>query len=53
MEEAWEEIKTHPKVASVRQLGVIFAMDLDVEMDRYGELRDKIFNHFIYSSHCI
>jgi adenosylmethionine-8-amino-7-oxononanoate aminotransferase len=42
-----EKIKTHPKVASVRQLGVIFALDLSVEMDRYGELRNKIFNHFM------
>jgi adenosylmethionine-8-amino-7-oxononanoate aminotransferase len=42
-----EKIKTHPKVASVRQLGVIFALDLNVEMDRYGELRNKIFNHFM------
>jgi adenosylmethionine-8-amino-7-oxononanoate aminotransferase len=31
----------------VRQLGVIFALDLNVEMDRYGELRNKIFNHFM------
>ncbi|MGK0427016.1 MAG: adenosylmethionine-8-amino-7-oxononanoate aminotransferase [Ulvibacter sp.] len=42
-----EKIKTHPKVTSVRQLGVIFALDLNVEMDRYGELRNKIFNHFM------
>ncbi len=42
-----EKIKTHPKIASVRQLGVIFALDLNVEMDRYGELRNKIFNHFM------
>ncbi|MFT5437325.1 MAG: adenosylmethionine-8-amino-7-oxononanoate aminotransferase [Ulvibacter sp.] len=42
-----EKIKTHPKVASVRQLGVIFALDLNVEMDRYGELRNKIFNLFM------
>jgi len=42
-----EKIKIHPKVASVRQLGVILALDLSVEMDRYGELRNKIFNHFM------
>ena len=42
-----EKIKTHPKVASVRQLGVIFALDLNVEMNRYGDLRNKIFNHFM------
>ena len=42
-----EKIKIHPKVASVRQLGVIFALDLNLEMNRYGELRNKIFNHFM------
>jgi adenosylmethionine-8-amino-7-oxononanoate aminotransferase len=42
-----EKIKIHPKVSSVRQLGVIFALDLNVQMDRYGELRNKIFNHFM------
>jgi adenosylmethionine-8-amino-7-oxononanoate aminotransferase len=42
-----EKIIIHPKGASVRQLGVIFALDLSVEMDRYGELRNKIFNHFM------
>ena len=42
-----ERIKIHPNVASVRQLGVIFALDLSVEMDRYGELRNKIFNHLM------
>jgi adenosylmethionine-8-amino-7-oxononanoate aminotransferase len=42
-----EKIKTHPKVASVRQLGVIFAMELNVEMKRYGALRNKIFKHLM------
>ncbi|MCK5816311.1 MAG: adenosylmethionine--8-amino-7-oxononanoate transaminase [Flavobacteriaceae bacterium] len=42
-----ERIKNHPKVASTRQLGVIFALDLNVKMERYGNLRDKLFNHFM------
>ncbi|WP_240467648.1 adenosylmethionine--8-amino-7-oxononanoate transaminase [Flagellimonas sp. HSM57] len=40
-------IKNHPKVASTRQLGVIYALDLNVKMERYGNLRDKLFKHFM------
>ena len=42
-----EKIKSHPKVASTRQCGIIFALDLNVQMERYGSLRDKLFNHFM------
>ncbi len=42
-----DKIKKHPKVKSTRILGVIFALDLDVEMDRYGKLRDKLFQFFM------
>ncbi|WP_445737423.1 adenosylmethionine--8-amino-7-oxononanoate transaminase [Mariniflexile sp.] len=42
-----ERIKTHPKVKSTRQLGIIFALDLNVEMERYGNLRDKLFKFFM------
>ncbi len=41
------EIKDHPKVSDTRQLGVIFALDLNVQMERYGNLRDKLFSHFM------
>jgi len=37
-----EKIKTHPKIESTRQLGVIFALDLNIDMDRYGSKRDDI-----------
>lgn len=40
-------IKNHPKVKSIRQTGVIFALDLNIEMNRYGNLRDKLFNFFM------
>lgn len=40
-------IKQHPKVKSVRQTGIIFALDLNVEMQRYGNLRDKLFKFFM------
>ena len=42
-----KEIEQHPKVATTRQLGVIFALDLNVQMERYGNLRDKLFKHFM------
>ncbi len=42
-----DKIKTHPKVESTRQLGVIYALDLNIKMERYGNLRDKLFNHFM------
>lgn len=40
-------IKNHPKVKSIRQIGVIFALDLNIEMERYGNLRDKLFKFFM------
>lgn len=42
-----ETIKNHPKIASTRQLGVIYALDLNVSMERYGNLRYQLFNHFM------
>ncbi len=41
------EIKGHPKVASTRQIGVIYALDLNIAMERYGNVRDKLFKHFM------
>ena len=42
-----KEIKNHSKVASTRQCGIIYALDLDVKMERYGNLRDQLFKHFM------
>lgn len=42
-----EKIRKHPKVKSTRHIGVIFALDLDVKMKRYGDLRDKLFQYFM------
>ncbi|MEM9679150.1 MAG: adenosylmethionine--8-amino-7-oxononanoate transaminase [Bacteroidota bacterium] len=42
-----ERIKDHPKVASTRQTGIIFALDLDIKMERYGNLRDQLFQFFL------
>ncbi len=46
-------IKSHKKVASTRQIGVIFALDLNIEMDRYGEKRQEIFNFFMNNGVCL
>jgi len=40
-------IKEHPKVAAIRQCGIIFALDLNIKMERYGSLRDRLFNFFM------
>ncbi len=42
-----DRIKNHSKVKSTRQKGVIFALDLNIEMDRYGKKRYEIFDHFM------
>lgn len=42
-----EEIKNHPKIEGTRQCGIIYALDLYVKMERYGNLRDKLFKHFM------
>lgn len=46
-------IKTHPKVKTTRQLGVIYALDLNIEMERYGDLRYKLFNFFMDNGVCL
>lgn len=40
-------LKEHPKVASTRQQGIIYALDLKTKTDRYGTLRDRLFMHFM------
>ncbi|WP_394333944.1 adenosylmethionine--8-amino-7-oxononanoate transaminase [Maribacter hydrothermalis] len=42
-----KKIKNHEKVKEVRVLGVILAIDLNIEMERYGSLRDKLYNFFL------
>ena len=48
-----EKIKDHPKVKETRQLGVIFALDLNVSMERYGNLRNKLFQFFMEQGVCL
>jgi adenosylmethionine-8-amino-7-oxononanoate aminotransferase len=42
-----EKLKGHSKVASVRQLGIIVALDLEIETHRYGLLRNTLFDYFM------
>ena len=46
-------IKKHPKVKSTRQTGIIFALDLNIEMERYGDLRYKLFSFFMKKGVCL
>lgn len=40
-------IKEHPKVKMARHIGVVFALDLNIEAQRYGDLRDKLLKFFM------
>jgi len=40
-------IKNHPKVLQTRQTGIIYALDLNIKMERYGNLRDQLMKHFM------
>jgi len=42
-----DKIRKHPMVGEVRQIGVILALDLNLEMERYGNARDEIFQFFM------
>ncbi|MFS4454632.1 adenosylmethionine--8-amino-7-oxononanoate transaminase [Maribacter sp. 2304DJ31-5] len=41
------QIKGHSKVIEARCLGVILAIDLNIETDRYGNLRDQLYRFFM------
>ncbi len=41
------KVKNHPKVKEVRCKGVILALDLDLQMERYGNLRDQLYQFFL------
>lgn len=48
-----KKIKHHVKVKTTRQLGVIYALDLNIEMDRYGNKRYEIFNRLMDYGVCL
>ncbi len=40
-------MKNHPNVGNSRYIGVIYALDLAVPMERYGKLRDTLYGKFM------
>nr|WP_299342257.1 adenosylmethionine--8-amino-7-oxononanoate transaminase [Allomuricauda sp.] len=40
-------LQHHPKVKNARTIGAILAFEVDVNMDRYGKLRDKLYDFFM------
>jgi len=42
-----QKIRQHPKVRRTRTLGVIFAVEINIKMQRYGALREKLLAHFM------
>lgn len=46
-------MEQHSKVRSVRYKGVILAIDLEVAMDRYGSLRDTLYEFFMERGVCL
>ncbi len=41
------KIETHSKVENIRHIGVILALDLKLNISRYGNVRDEIYNYFM------
>jgi len=44
-----QEMKGHPMVRNSRHIGVIYAMECAVDMERYGPVRDKLYQYFMDS----
>ncbi|MEP2278208.1 adenosylmethionine--8-amino-7-oxononanoate transaminase [Maribacter sp.] len=42
-----DKIKDYDKVKNVRVMGVILAIDLNIETERYGNLRDELYGFFL------
>ena len=41
------KLKDHQKIIEIRTMGVILAIDLKIETDRYGSLRDELYDYFM------
>ena len=42
-----DKLQLNPKVKNARSKGVIMAFELDVKMERYGNLRNELFKFFM------
>lgn len=40
-------VQSHPKIKNVRSKGVILAIDLNLNIERYGNLRDELYQFFM------
>ena len=43
-----QQLSHHPMVRNNRQIGVIYAFELAISMERYGNLRDELFGQFMH-----
>ena len=41
------KVESHPKVKDARTIGVILAIDLNINMSRYGKSRDELYQFFM------
>ncbi|RRO13891.1 adenosylmethionine--8-amino-7-oxononanoate transaminase [Flavobacteriaceae bacterium 14752] len=41
------KIENHPNLKSVRHIGVILALDLDLNIERYSNVRDRLYKFFM------
>lgn len=41
------KFENHPKIQDIRHIGVILALDLDLDIERYSDLRDKLYQFFM------
>lgn len=42
-----DKMRQHDIIENVRQIGVILALDIKMEMERYGNARDEMFSYFM------
>ena len=42
-----QRIRSNPRIVNTRQMGIIYALDLNVKSDRYGKFRDQLYNFFM------
>jgi len=41
------KFESHPKIKNIRNIGIILALDLDLDIDRYSDVRDKLYQFFM------
>ena len=41
------KFENHPKIKAIRHIGIILALDLDLNIDRYSDMRDELYQFFM------